>query len=388
MPPEARLHHQRLLQRIQQQAEAAGGALSFDVFMELALYAPGLGYYVAGRPKLGASGDFITAPELSPLFARCLAAQCAEVLERLGGGDLLEFGAGRGILAAELLSELERLEQLPQRYLILEPSPDLQAIQRERLQQHRPELSRRVRWLSAWPQRFQGVALANEVLDAMPVHAFCVDDAGAPQEVFITPSAEPPGLSEWVGAPRSPGLAPAVRALQAQGLALTPGYRSEINLRLPGWMQALGQALERGLALLIDYGYPRTEYYHPQRTTGTLMAHSQHQAHNAIFDRLGLQDLSAQVDFSAVAEAGVAAGFTLAGYSTQAHFLIGCGLDQQLAGLLEATADPHQQLQLSAGARQLVLPAAMGERFQVIALARNLPGDWRGFGVRDLRERL
>ncbi|WP_338053422.1 class I SAM-dependent methyltransferase [Rhabdochromatium marinum] len=383
------LLQQRLLRQIQQQIRAADGALSFDQFMELALYAPGLGYYVAGLPKLGPAGDFVTAPEISPLFGQCLAEQCREVLAVLGGGDLLEFGAGSGALAAAILSFLERHQALPGQYFIVEPSPDLQARQRERLQAQVPESWQRVRWLSAWPSDFSGVVLANEVLDAMPVQRFCIDPQGAPLEVFVSEDGTGESLVEQTGPVRSTGLREAVLALQAQGLVLTPGYCSEINLRLPPWVQALAAAMERGLVLIIDYGYPRSEYYHPQRHTGTLIGHYRHQAEANIFAHLGQQDISAHVDFSALADAALAAGFSLAGYTTQANFLIGCGFDQLMMEALADSQNTQQSLSISAGARQLLLPNAMGERFQVMGLSRGLDDHpWRGFGVRDLRARL
>jgi SAM-dependent MidA family methyltransferase len=388
LDPDALAHHQRLLALIQQEIAAADGALSFDRFMELALYAPGLGYYVAGLPKLGAEGDFVTAPEISPLFAGCLAVQACEVLSALGGGDVLEFGAGSGVLAADLLAALARQNALPGEYLILEPSPDLQARQRELISARVPRQAERVRWLSALPRQFQGVVIANEVLDAMPVHRFCIDSQGVPAEVFVTVDESDGQLVETTAPPRSIGLQDAVLRLQARGLALEPGYCSEVNLRLGPWMRALAGAMERGLVLIIDYGYPRREYYHPQRGGGTLISHHRHRTSLDPFERLGLQDISAHVDFSAVAAAARAAGFGLAGYSTQANFLIGCGLDRLMMEALAASADPHQQMQLSTGARQLVLPAAMGERFQAIGLTRELDQPWRGFAVRDLRERL
>lgn len=388
LDPDALAHHQRLLALIRQEIASAGDALSFDRFMELALYAPGLGYYVTGLPKFGPQGDFVTAPEISPLFARCLAAQTHDVLTALGGGDVLEFGAGSGALAVELLAELARRDALPGEYLILEPSPDLQARQRGLIAERIPQAAERVRWLTALPSGFRGLVIANEVLDAMPVHRFCIDDQGVPAEVLVTLAEDAGELVEITAPPRSIGLQDAVLRLQARGLALEPGYCSEVNLRLGPWMRALAGAMARGLVLIIDYGYPRREYYHPQRRAGTLISHHRHRASGEIFARLGLHDISAHVDFSAVAAAGRAMGFGLAGYSTQASFLIGCGLDRLMMEAMAATTDPHRQMQLSAGARQLVLPAAMGERFQVIGLTRDFDQPCRGFSVRDLRERL
>lgn len=371
----------RLEARIRAEIREQGGVLPFDRFMELALYAPGLGYYVAGAPKFGPGGDFVTAPELSPLFGRCLAVQCAEVLERLDGGEILEFGAGSGALAVQILLELEELECLPERYRILEPSPDLQERQRTAIQTAAPHLLARCDWLTALPERFDGGVIANEVLDAMPVHRFRIGDDDEILEIGVT---EADGrLVEVAVPPISPGLIEAVSALHAAGLADTPGYESEINLRLAPWLLALSSALERGLILLIDYGYPRAEYYQPERHMGTLRCHHRHQAHSNPYVHLGLQDITAHVDFTAVAEAGVAASFELAGFTTQAHFLIGCGIDR-----LMQTLAPEAALDLTLGAKQLLLPTAMGERFKVLGLAKGIDGYWSGFAMRDLSDRL
>jgi SAM-dependent MidA family methyltransferase len=380
-------YSQRLADLIRTEIAAAGGSLPFDRFMELALYAPGLGYYAAGAPKLGPEGDFVTAPEISPLFGRCIAEQCHEVLTALGGGDLLEFGAGSGALAAELLSALAQRDALPERYLILEPSPDLAARQRALLAERAPRLAKRVDWIAAPPQRLRGVILANEVLDAMPVHRFCIGTGGDIQELAVEVDGD--GFRGRSTAPRSTLLSNAVLALHADGLALEPGYCSEINLRLEPWVQMLAQTLDAGMALLIDYGYPRQEYYLPERRGGTLMCHFRHQAHADPFLNVGLQDITAHVDFTALARAGTAAGLDLAGYTSQANFLLGCGLDRLLS---EASGDTTALLQLTAGVKQLVLPSAMGERFHVLALSRQLPRppseNWCGFALRDLSTRL
>lgn len=369
----------RLAAHIRAEIAAAGGRLPFDRFMEMALYAPGLGYYVAGAVKLGRGGDFVTAPEISPLFGRCLAAQCAEVLERLGGGDLLELGAGTGTLAVEVLHALEHRDALPGRYLILEPSPDLQERQRMLIQERIPHLAERCVWLTRLPSHLRGVVLANEVLDAMPVHRFSIRADGGIDEVFVTVSAG--DLREVTAPARSSGLADAVAALHAEGFARAPGYGSEINLRLPPWMKALGLALDAGLVLLVDYGYPRPAYYQPDRTMGTLMCHLRHRAHGDPYTHIGLQDITAHVDFTAVAEAGVAAGFDLAGFTTQASFLIGCGIDRILS-------DAPDAFDLTPGAKQLLLPAIMGERFKVMGLAKGIEEALCGFAIRDLSGRL
>lgn len=368
-----------LAEHIRAEIAAAGGLLPFDRFMDLALYAPGLGYYVAGAVKFGRDGDFVTAPEISPLFGRCLASQCAEVLDRIGGGDLLELGAGTGTLAVEVLRALEQADTLPERYLILEPSSDLQDRQRTLIRERIPHLEGRCTWLTRLPSKLRGVVLANEVLDAMPVHRFRIRNDGGIDEVCV---AERAGALVEVSAPvRSPGLADAVAALHAEGFARDPGYTSEINLRLPLWLKALGLALDRGLILLVDYGYPRPAYYQPDRTMGTLMCHLRHQAHGDPYTHIGLQDITAHVDFTAVAEAGLAVGLDLAGFTTQANFLIGCGIDRLLS-------ESNEPFELTPGAKQLLLPNAMGERFKVLGLTTGVDGPLRGFSIRDLRDRL
>jgi SAM-dependent MidA family methyltransferase len=371
----------RLEGRIRSEIAAAGGLLPFDRFMELALYAPGLGYYVAGSAKLGPGGDFVTAPEVSPLFGACVAAQCAEALGRRGGGDILELGPGSGALAVQVLDRLQSLGRLPGRYLLLEPSPDLRERQGRAIAQQVPAWVDRCQWLERLPQGFRGVVLANEVLDALPVHRFRVGQDGTIEECFVRALDQ---CLEDVWQPvRSPGLREAVAALQAVGLAIAPGYSSEVNLRLGPWVEALADSLAAGLVLLIDYGYPRSAYYQPDRTMGTLMCHWRHQAHPDPYRHIGLQDITAHVDFSAAARAGLGAGLDLAGFATQGHFLIGCGIEGLMLG-----ADGLPDLDLVLGAKQLLLPTAMGERFKVLGLARGVEGPWCGFSVRDLSDRL
>lgn len=372
----------RLEALIRDEVTAAGGRIPFDRFMDLALYAPGLGYYVAGAAKLGPGGDFVTAPEVSPLFGACLASQCAEALGRLGGGDILELGPGTGTLAIQVLSRLQRLGALPQRYLMLEPSPDLRERQGRAIEQGlRSDLASRCHWLDRLPQDLRGVVLANEVLDAMPVHRFRVDGLGGVEECLVAAGQD--AFHEVWGPVQSQGLSEAVAALQSAGLATSPGFSSEVNLRLGPWVTALATCVSEGLVLLIDYGYPETAYYQPDRTMGTLMCYLRQQAHGDPYIRVGLQDITAHVDFSAAARGATAAGFTLAGFSTQGHFLIGCGIEQ----LIQA-ASAVGDLDLILGAKQLLLPTAMGERFKVLGLTRGLEGPWRGFSVRDLADRL
>jgi len=382
LEPAAQQCSQRLSELIRGEIAAAQGRIPFDRFMELALYAPGLGYYSAGSLKFGAAGDFVTAPEVSSLFGRCLARQSRQVLDELGGGGILEFGAGTGKLAADLLTELVALGGMPERYLILELSPELRQRQRAALTERVPELLDRVHWLDRLPKGFRGVILGNELLDAMPVQRFRVAGGGL-QEEFVTCHD---GFVPEYGEIATPRLAEALTALQAQGLAQAVGYASEINLRLGPWVMALSETLEAGAVLLIDYGYPRSEYYHPQRSMGTLMCHYRHRAHSDPFRLVGLQDITAHVDFSAVADAARAVDLAVGGYTTQAFFLLGCGLDRLAAD--SDPGDPQAHLRLMQEVRRLTLPTQMGESFKVIGLTRGLAAPLIGFGLRDLRDRL
>jgi SAM-dependent MidA family methyltransferase len=380
----SRDHAAAVAQYLREQLQAAGGALPFDRFMELALYAPGLGYYVAGARKFGAEGDFVTAPELSPLFGRAMARQCGQVLAQLsshGPADLLEFGAGSGTMAADLLLQLEADGLLPRHYFILELSAELQARQRDSLQRRAGHLLERVRWLTGLPASFRGVMLGNEVLDAMPVQRFRLTAEGV-EEACVIPAGD--GFAwQWRPAATAAPLEEAVTALRGD---LPVGYVSEVNLRLAPWLAAVAASLTAGALLLVDYGYSAAEYYHPERDGGTLICHFRHRAHDDPLVLAGLQDITANVDFSAVARAGTAAGLRLAGYSTQAHFLIGCGLDGLLA---EGGGDPAAYLDLVQGVKQLTLPSAMGERFKAIGFTKGLADlALCGFTARDLRDRL
>ncbi len=368
----------RLVERIRSEIAAVGTpGIPFSRFMELALYAPQLGYYSAGSRKFGAEGDFITAPELSPLFSRCLARQCAEVLA-VTGGAVLEFGAGTGVMAAELLAELARLDRLPTEYFILEVSADLRARQAATLRERQPELAGRVRWLEGWPEAFTGVIVANEVLDAMPVSRFRVE-AGAFQELFVDWADE--GFIERAAAP-DPRLAEALGRL-GEAAEFAEGYSSELSLVVADWVASLADSLERGAAFLIDYGFPRHEFYHPQRRDGTLMCHYRHRAHADPYLWVGLQDITSHVDFTAVAEAASAAGLHVAGFTNQANFLLANGLTELLV-----TEDPREQLAQAVEVRRLTLPSEMGELFKVMALTRAVDEPLSGFALRDDRFRL
>ena len=376
-------HGARLEARIRDEIAAAGGCIGFARYMQLALYEPGLGYYSAGARKFGAAGDFITAPEVAPVFSRCLAAQCAEVLQALGGGDVLELGAGSGVMAAEMLAELERRGALPRRYLILDVSADLRERQHATLAAAVPHLLPRVEWLERLPEALDGVVVANEVLDAMPVERFVVRGDRV-QSLGVR--AQPDRL-QACEAEAPAVLADAVRAIgRDTGVAWPEGYTSEVNLGLAGWLQSLAGAVARGVLLFVDYGLPRREYYATERRDGTLLCHFRHRFHDDPFARPGLQDITAWVDFTAVAAAGSAAGLRLAGFATQAHFLIGCGIGEFLADVSDL--DVVSRVNLSRQAMVLTLPGEMGERFKAIALTKGYDAPLRGFAVRDLRHTL
>jgi SAM-dependent MidA family methyltransferase len=376
-------HGARLEARIRDEIAAAGGWIGFARYMQLALYEPGLGYYSAGARKFGAAGDFITAPEVAPVFSRCLAAQCGEILQALGGGDVLELGAGSGVMAAEMLAELERRGALPRRYRILDVSADLRERQHAMLAAAVPHLLPRVEWLDGLPEAFGGVVVANEVLDAMPVERFVVR---GDRVRSLGVRAQPDRL-QACEADAPAALADAVRAIARDtGVAWPAGYTSEVNLGLAGWLQALSASVARGALLFVDYGLPRREYYAAERRDGTLLCHFRHRFHDDPFVRPGLQDITAWVDFTAVAEAGCAAGLQLAGYTTQAQFLIGCGIGEFLADVSDL--DVVSRVNLSRQAMVLTLPGEMGERFKAIAFAKGYDAPLRGFAVRDLRHTL
>lgn len=384
LPPpdaDAAAHSERLVDHIRADMRDRDGALPFSRFMELALYAPGLGYYAAGARKFGADGDFVTAPEVSELFGRCLAHQCLQVFDQ-SQAQILELGAGSGALAVTVLRELRAQDRLPDRYWILEPSADLRRRQQQLLEQD-DELARRVSWLDTLPDAFSGVVLANEVLDALPVERFRVTDGGFEQACVIW--GDDGFQWSWRMAPTP--LHDALTALQ-QDLAepMPSGYVSELCLWTAPWLRSLGDALQTGLALLIDYGYPRREHYHPQRHQGTLQCHYRHRVHDDPLSLVGLQDITAFVDFTAVAEAADAAGLEVAGFTSQAQFLIGAGLMD-----LVAESDPgdmRAHLELMRQVKMLTLPGEMGERFKVMGLARNLDAPLAGFSGVDLRGRL
>ena len=382
--PIAAAHSTRLLDHLHAEIARAGGALSFARFMELALYAPGLGYYRAGARKFGPGGDFVTAPELSPLFSRCLARQCQEILAALGGGQILELGAGSGVMAADLLLELHALAALPERYAILELSGELRERQRQTLARRAPEVLDRVVWLDQPPEpEFRGIVLGNEVLDALPVERFCITTHG-PRRLMVRWTEA--GLA-WAEGDEDPAVTAAIASIEADlGGRLPEDYRSEYIPHLQDWLRTIAEPLAAGALLFVDYGYPRRVYYHPERTAGTLLCHYRHRAHDDPLILPGLQDITASVDFTAVAQAARAVGLEVAGYTRQNYFLFGCGLMDLLAGV--DAADTVRYLEQARQVKLLTLPGEMGDRFQAIALTRNLTLALRGFSFRDERDRL
>lgn len=369
---DARAHSDRLLALVKDQVAAAGGAIPFSRYMELALYAPGLGYYSAGARKFGAAGDFVTSPELGPVFAECVAACAADVFGQLGGrADFLELGGGSGAFAEAALRRLDELDAVPARYLILEPSADLRERQLERLRDALPaRLFDRVHWLDGPLEKsWRGFLFANEVIDALPTPRFAIRD-GEVFEEYVALDAD--GELTRVDQPADALLHAAVRHVERDiGMPFAEGYRSELLPQLPYWIQAVGGLLHDGVMLFVDYGYPRREYYLPERDDGTLVCHRQHHAHGDPFDLPGLTDITAFVDFTALAEAGVGAGFDLAGYSAQASFLINSGLPERLAAI-EAIEDPVARLARTNEVKRLTLPGEMGERFQAMAFQRGV----------------
>lgn len=364
-----------------------GGPIPFSEYMEMALYEPGLGYYSAGLKKFGAGGDFVTAPQLGNVFARCLATQVEQLATELGHYEILEAGAGSGQLAADLLTALQR-DHPPTRYRILERSAHLRQVQKETLEQWVPQWMDRISWLDEPPvEHWQGVFVANEVLDALTVDRFCIDTNGIGQ-MMVTEEQEGFG---WIKDTCPPGMQTRIEAvLSTLEHKPSEGYCSELNTSLPAWLKAVTGSLQKGLALFIDYGYTRRDYYLPQRRDGTLICHYQQRAHNNPFMWPGLTDISASVDFTALAEAADTCGLEVCGYATQAMFLLACDLEQIIMEGENLSA--RERLKLNNQVRHLTLPGEMGDRFQVMALGRgldeDLSDDLQGFSFTDLRHRL
>ena len=359
-----------LCARIAAEIAAGGGWIPFDRYQELALYAPGLGYYAGGSHKFGADGDFVTAPELTSLFGKALARQVAQVMAA-SAPAVLEAGAGSGRLAADLLLGLAAMGSVPERYLILELSGELRARQRETLEREAPALAQRVAWLDAMPESFSGCVVANELLDAMPVQVLAWRAAGLMERGVAVDAA---GQFVWSERPASDHLA------AAADLDVAVPYVSEVALAARAWTAEWGRRLVKGALILIDYGLPRHEYYHAQRNDGTLRCHYRHRSHDNPFWWPGLSDITSHVEFTAIAEAGHDAGLDVIGYTAQATFLMNCGIGELLAERQAQGGDTTKSL----GAVQVLLaPSEMGELFKVIALGRGMAEPLLGFSRGD-----
>ena len=375
---DAQKHSLKLLALIQQEIKKAGGWIDFSQFMQLALYEPQLGYYSAGNQKFGTGGDFVTAPEISALFGQTLAQQVAQILA-LSSGSIMELGAGTGRLAVHLLHALEHLDCLPDQYYILDVSDHLRQVQLEYLQDRlSPQLLRRVVWLNQLPVTFTGVVLGNEVLDAIPVHIVHTKIQGLFERGVMLAEQ---GLT-WSDKPWDDAPASGRHLLdEITKLSLPEGYISEFCPAANGLIASLALTLERGVILMIDYGFSASEYYHPQRNLGTLMCHYQHYAHTDPLLNIGLQDITAHVNFSSIAYAGVDNGLQLSGFCSQAQFLMNCGILELMA--LVSPSDMARYAPLAAAAQKLLSPAEMGDLFKVIAFSKNMPVPLLGFTTGD-----
>ncbi len=379
-----RAHSEAARAYIEARVAAAGGWLAFDDYMELALYAPGLGYYSAGATKFGAAGDFVTAPEISDLFSRALAAQFSDILRELGGetpASILEIGAGSGRFAGVVLREMAALQASPAPYAILEVSADLVERQRSTVAAVAGAAASQAHWLNQLPTSHRGVIFANEVLDALPTDRFVLR-GGQPLRLGV---AVGPGGLQWAErAPRADEDAwtdEVLRVLADLREPLPDGYVGEICPRIDAWIAALGAALERGVVMLIDYGLPRRHYYHPDRNRGTLRCHFRHRAHDDPFSHPGLTDITTWVDFTRVAEAADAAGLEVTGFSTQAATLLSLGIER----LADTAAGGAEAVQQSKALQTLLLPGEMGEAVKVMVLARGVETPLRGSRLQDLR---
>ncbi|SMG01011.1 class I SAM-dependent methyltransferase [Burkholderia singularis] len=376
--PDALAQSESLAAALRAQIASAGGWIPFSRYMEHALYAPGAGYYSGGARKFGRraddGSDFVTAPELSPLFARTLARPIAQALELSGTRRVMEFGAGTGRLAAGLLSALVALGVELDEYAIVDLSGELRARQRETLEADARALAARVRWLDALPERFDGVVIGNEVLDAMPVRLFVKRARGwCERGVAVS------GAGAFVFAERP--LAQAGDTARLAGIDADDGYVTETHDAAAAFVRTVCTMLARGAAFFIDYGFPFHEYYHRQRAQGTLMCHYRHHAHDDPFVYPGLQDMTAHVEFSAIYEAGVGAGADLLGYTSQARFLLNAGITDVLAEI--DPSDAQRFLPAANAVHKLISEAEMGELFKVIAFSRGIDGTLEAFARGD-----
>jgi len=377
---------QPLLNKVCEEIDRRNGKMDFATFMEMALYTPDLGYYSSNKAIFGEQGDFITAPELTPMFSRCLANQIKEVLSQIeGGGNILEFGAGAGTMACDILMELDTLNCLPHQYLISEVSHTLRQRQRSRIETYAPHLINRVTWIDELPASFTGVMIGNEILDAIPTHRVRLNQNGKHEELFVGHENSRLG---WVGLPtENKQLQSEMDNIFAKfGDSMPDAYETEININSNEWLLKISKTLKEGLALFIDYGFTESEYFRPERSEGTLMCHYKHCAHSDPLTHLGLQDITAHVNFTAVAEVAFNNEMTIAGFTNQTYFLVGCGLEVLLNEI--DINDTKQFITETQPVKMLILPDEMGELFKVIGLTKNFDHNLMGFHTKNLMERL
>ncbi len=379
---------QPLVSLICKEISDSNGQITFSRFMEMALYTPGLGYYAAEKPIFGEQGDFITAPELTPIFSRCLAMQAQQILSAIdGGGDILEFGAGAGTMACDILMELEKLGCLPNRYLISEISPSLKQRQRARIKTYAPHLIDRVIWIDELPESFIGVIFGNELLDALTTHRVLFDKNGDHKELYV--SFKDSKLNWSAGKPSSEKLSTLINKVYKTNQAYidtSDHYESEINIANIEWISSLSRVLTQGVIILIDYGYSEDEYYRPERYEGSLMCHYKHLAHNNPLTHVGLQDLTSHVNFTQIAETAFDNNLTIEGFTTQTYFLLGCGLESLLNEI--DINDSKLFIAETQPVKQLILPDEMGDLFKVIGLSKNMNLPLLGFAIKNQLERL
>tara|TARA_R110001583_G_scaffold183598_1_gene342275 strand:+ start:9306 stop:10478 length:1173 start_codon:yes stop_codon:yes gene_type:complete len=361
----AQQHSEQLLRFIKHKINEAGGKITFADYMQLCLYAPGLGYYSAGSHKIGHGGDFTTAPEISPLFSRSVAQQLIDVLRQLDQGNILEFGAGSGKMAVDILRELNIKQSLPEYYYIVEASADLRQRQQQIIHDTIPELEVKVVWLDSFPEHFMGVVLANEVCDAMPVHRLHFYNEVSSECYIVNIDDQLQWSDDEFSHPDLINKAIEIKSFIDDG-----EYFTEVNLAAEAWLASLADNLQQGAVFIIDYGYPQAVYYHPQRSSGTLTCYYQQQGHDNPLVLPGLQDITAHVDFTSLAQIAVDNGLDVAGFQSQADFLLAGGITELSS--LNDSDDAFVMLQQATEIKRLTLPTEMGETFKVLTLTKNL----------------
>lgn len=379
---------QPLVSLICEEIKKNDGKITFKHFMDLALYAPGLGYYTTEKPIFGEQGDFITAPELTPLFSRCIANQVKQVLDAIEDeADILEFGAGAGTMACDILLELEKTNSLPKSYCISEISPALIQRQHAQIKARAPHLLGRVKWIKELPETFSGVILGNELLDALSTHRVLFDKCGEHKELYVCFDGQ---KLTWCPAPPSSDLLRTqldkIYQAHRANIDSSEHYTSEINTANIEWIANLSKILHQGVILLVDYGYNEEEYFRPERYEGSLMCHYKHLAHNNPLTHVGLQDLTSHVNFTLIAETAFDNGLSIDGFTTQAYFLMGCGLESLLNEI--NIHDTRLFMAETQPVKQLILPDEMGELFKVIGLSKNMDLPLIGFSIKNQLERL